>query len=93
MLIEDRLVRANKEEDVTSAENIYRAIMVRLRKGEADTVSELETFFFTGAAALSFRHVATAIAAFIRNEFRLRETRFHQFIFGGENNLSAEVSE
>jgi cytochrome c peroxidase len=30
-----------------------------------------------------FEHVAKGVASFIRNEFRIRDTRFHRFVFDG----------
>ena len=81
MLIEDPQVHKNKQEDVESAAQLYDAIMARLGESEAETLSALARHMSVEQDGLEFIHVAIAIAHFIREEFRLQQTRFHRFVF------------
>lgn len=81
MLAEDRIVLSNKKESVESAQNIYAAVIAQLKEKEPAAISGIAQSLSIGADKVSFFHIATAIAAFIRQEFRLKETRFHRFVF------------
>ena len=81
MLTEDPQVHESKQEDVESAAQLYDGIMARLEESEAETLSALGRHMSVEPDGLEFIHVATAIADFIREEFRLQQTRFHRFVF------------
>ena len=83
MLAEDQTVRSNKKESVQSARNIYRAITAQLKEKEAGAVSAIARSLAISPEDVSFLHIATAVASFIRDKFRLRATRFHRFVFKG----------
>jgi cytochrome c peroxidase len=89
MLAEDRTVLSNKKETVRSAENLYAAIMTQLRRKESLAIAALAKANAVKEDEVSFLHAATSLASFIRQRFRIRETRFHRFVFGGET-LSPE---
>jgi cytochrome c peroxidase len=81
MLMEDPQVHESKQEDVESAAKLYDGIMARLEESEAETLSALGRHMSVEPDGLKFIHVATAIADFIREKFRLQQTRFHRFVF------------
>jgi cytochrome c peroxidase len=81
MLTEDPQVHESKQEDVESAAQLYNAIMVQLGESEAEILSALARHMLVERDGLEFIHVAIAIAHFIREEFRLEQTRFHRFVF------------
>lgn len=83
MLAEDKTVRFNKKESVQSADNIYRALMAQLKEKERGAVNAVGRSLSISPEDVSFLHIAMAIASFIRQEFRLGETRFHRFVFQG----------
>lgn len=91
MIIEDALVSTNKREDARSAAALYGAIVERLLANEADAMHDLAVFLATEPNELSFVHVAEAIAGFIRQEFRLRESRFHDFVFNAAPLTESEL--
>lgn len=85
MLAEDETVLANKNESVEGAEQIYMAVMNRLREKEPDAIAALARAYSTRSDDVDFEHVAASVANFIRDRFRLRDTRFHRFVFNGES--------
>lgn len=82
MLDEDKFVASNKRETHEAAENIYKAIVKKIEADEAETVKSIAVKLSISEEDISYVHLARSIAAFIRTEFRLRETRFHQYVFG-----------
>lgn len=81
MLVEDKVVFRSKREDVDSAKDLYETIMARLKTEEHSLVSRLAKKMSTSLDSLQMIQVATAIAHFIRTEFELKTTRFHQYVF------------
>lgn len=72
---------AFEKESVASANNLYEKLAVRIRD-EPDIASSLTAAYGVGPDELTFAHATNAIAHFIRREFRLRDTAFHEFVFG-----------
>ena len=83
MLEEDETVYAAKQESVDSALDVYDAVLAGLREKEPAAISGIARAFSIPSEDVSFLQVATAVANFIRDKFRLRETRFHRFVFEG----------
>jgi cytochrome c peroxidase len=81
MLDEDDFVQSNKTEQVSGAENIYAAITEQLKKREPAMTEQLAAARHKLPQDLVFLDYATSLATFIRFNFRLRETKFHQFVF------------
>ena len=81
-LDEDRTVSSNKKETVKSAENIFAAILEQLRAREPAAMQAIAAKYSTKAENVTFLQVATTLASFIRERFRIRETKFHRFVFG-----------
>lgn len=72
-----------RQEKVEAATWIYREIITRIRRTPTIAIP-LSKAFGVRVENLRFLHVAEAIAAFIRSEFRIRETAFHRFVFKGK---------
>lgn len=89
MLAEDKKVLANKTETVDGARNLFAAIAGQLRSKEPEAVHAIAQAFEVNEEDVTFLHMATSLASFIRDRFRIRETKFHRFVFKGES-LSAE---
>jgi cytochrome c peroxidase len=83
MLAEDNKVRANKTETVEAARNLFAAITAQLRKKEPAAINAIAQAFAIKEEDVSFLQIATSLASFIRDRFRLRETKFHRFVFAG----------
>lgn len=81
MLQEDGFVTKNKNESITSANEIYKAIVKNLGANEPDLVKDLASYLDVPVEEINFTHVATAISEFIRSEFALKTTKFHRFVF------------
>jgi cytochrome c peroxidase len=81
MLKEDVIVRSNKLEDTSAAKTVYAAIAAHVRNTEPKPVSTIAKFLEVETQDVEFLHMAQAIADFIRDKFRIRETRFHKFVF------------
>ena len=88
MLVEDREVYESKREELAAASKLYGSVMERLKRSEKGALADLAGQVSVVATELEFIHVARAIAHFIRDEFRLQPTRFHQFVF--ENGTLSE---
>lgn len=90
MVIDDEHVSKEFEkEDVAAAEEIYGILANRVRN-EQDLADELTAAFGIAPDEIAFAHVTESVTHFIRDRFRLRETRFHRFVFGEEPLSEAE---
>lgn len=79
---EDDFIRMHKREDVDGATVVYKAIVDRLRSTDPQTIASLAAKLDIPAEEVEFVHISRAIAAFIRSEFRLRQTRLNAFVEG-----------
>ena len=84
MLVEDEFISGQMRETVDSGKKVFDAIVAQLRREESETIEELSRSFDIDVAEVSFVHVATAIANFIRDEFRVKASPFHRYVFDGE---------
>ncbi len=91
MLDEDETVLSSKTESVAAARDVYKALVTQLRDREPATMSSIALALSIPLTDVSFSHVATAVASFIRDEFRVRETRFHRFVFDGDTLTEEEL--
>ena len=91
MLAEDHIVLSNKKESPEAAENILKAVTARLKQNEPEAVNEIARLQSISPESVSFSHIATSIASFIRDKFRLKETRFHRFVFKGAKLTDSEL--
>lgn len=69
-------------ESPEKAQELYERVAARLLETEYPAVVELTTQLGKRPPEITFHDVARSIAAFIRVEFRLRDTDFHKFVFG-----------
>jgi len=80
-----------KSETISSAEEIYRRVVDRLSVDQ-EISDALSVAFDLDQKALEIGHIAESITAFIRDRFRLRETRFHRFVFGSGKLSDEEIA-
>ena len=78
-LLEDDLVLENKNESVKGAQIIYQAITDNLQLNEKEAISELAKLLQKNKEEIKFIDIARSIAAFIRSEFSIKETKLHKF--------------
>ena len=80
-----------RQGDVAAATQIHKEIAGRIRSTPeiADPMAEA---FDLDVADLTYLQIAEAIAAFIRSEFRLRDTKLHRFVFGGQDLTDRELA-
>lgn len=71
-----------KTESPVQAERLYARILARLLETERPAMDDLASSLDKPPTEIAFGDVARSIAAFIRSEFRLRDTAFHRFVFG-----------
>jgi cytochrome c peroxidase len=76
---------------IDAAEVVYSTITERVL-GTPVLAVPLATAFELSEGELSFLSIAESLAAFIRTEFQLRETRFHRFVFSGETLSDKELA-
>ncbi|GHG95095.1 cytochrome c peroxidase [Pseudodonghicola xiamenensis] len=72
-----------RQGDVTAAAKVHGEIARRIRAKPGIAAPMAEAFDLE-VAQLTYLQIAEAIAAFIRSEFRLRDTKLHRFVFDGE---------
>ena len=78
-------------ENVSSAEAIYAVIVERLR-GDDEIGRALSEAFEIERSRISIGHIAQSLADFIRDKFRLRDTRLHRFVFEGGELTDEEIA-
>ena len=81
MLIDDKFVGSNKKEKLKSAKRIYAAIVDRVARQEQHAIKALAAHLSLPQEKIEFVHLARGIAEFIREEFPVRQTKFHKFVF------------
>ena len=82
MIDDDQDVSRYKGESGALAQELYQRILARLVETEPDAVHQLSLQLQKPVGDLSFHDIARSIAAFIRSEFRMQDTRLHQYVFG-----------
>jgi cytochrome c peroxidase len=80
MLDEDSFVVAHKVESADRAKEVYGAIADNLRKSEVQASEALAKSLQKSVMQLGYVDYARAIAAFIRSEFRIKETKLERFV-------------
>lgn len=81
MLDEDSFVSARTRESVATAQDVYAAIAANLRKHEPSASQQLAGLLQKSVDDLTYLDYARAIAAFIRSEFRIKETKLERFAY------------
>jgi len=79
-----------RNETVGSAKRIFDALTVRIRSN-ANLGGKVALAFDISVQDVTFSHIAESIAEFIRDEFRIRSTRFHRFAFEGKSLKRDEI--
>lgn len=92
MIDDDADVSRFKRESPEQANGLYARILARLVETERAPMEDLASSLGKRLNELVFNDVARSIAAFIRSEFRLRDTAFHRFVFG-DGQLDPEAIE
>jgi len=92
MLEIDEVVGRHRQEDVETAHLLYGIITDHLKANEPSLFERLSRAADLQNEQITFVDVATGLAAFIRENFRVRESKLHRFAFGDEN-LSREQLE
>ena len=82
MIDDDDDLSRFKTESPDQAQRLYARILTRLVERERETMADLASSLDKQLSELAFGDVARSIAAFIRSDFRLRDTTFHRFVFG-----------
>jgi cytochrome c peroxidase len=90
-LEEDSFIAQHKKENAAGSEIIYNAITANLKKNEPDLMSSLAAKKNMSIADIRFLDVASAIAAFIRDEFRIKKTRLEAFVLSEEGLTKTEL--
>ncbi|BDW12334.1 methylamine utilization protein MauG [Polynucleobacter sp. SHI8] len=91
MLDEDQFVKNHKTESVDKSKEVYKAISQRLIKIEPEASQNLAKVLNKNVDQLEYIDFARAIAAFIRNEFRLKQTKLERFVQGKEDLTQPEL--
>lgn len=90
MLIDTRGTEDLQTEDVETANLLYSELTERIIQDE-DLGPKLANARNVGVDELEFIDIAEALASFIRFNFRLKDTRLHNFVFQGGEFTSTEV--
>ncbi len=88
MLIDNKSTLELQTETVETANSVYETLIERVRENPelGDPLAKAQS---VSVAELNFLDVAEAIATFIRSNFRVKPTRFHDFVFR-DGSLSPE---
>lgn len=82
MLNDDASVSRFKKETERSGGALLNRVVDRLRSTESPALRELARQTSKQIDELTFKDIARSIAAFIRSAFRMKDTKFHGFVFG-----------
>jgi cytochrome c peroxidase len=91
MLDEDDFVKNHKRESVQGAGAVYKAIADNLRKVEPGPSRDVAGALNKSVDQLTYTDFARAIAAFIRSEFRIKQTKLERFVSGAEQPTDDEI--
>jgi cytochrome c peroxidase len=80
MLDEDSFVRKHKQESIEQSKEVYKAIAENLKKFEPHASQSLAGYLKKPLEQLTFTDYAKSLAAFIRSEFRIKETKLQKFV-------------
>lgn len=80
-----------RQGDVGAAAQVHQEIARRIRE-TPEIAAPLAVASGLEVGELTYLQIAEAIAAFIRSEFRLRETRLHRFVFEAEQLTDRELA-
>jgi len=80
MLDEDEYVRQHKQESVQKAKEVYKRIAKNLKQYEPKATQILADQLKKPVNQLTYTDYARSIAAFIRSEFRIKETKLERFV-------------
>ncbi|MDE4099722.1 His-Xaa-Ser system-associated MauG-like protein [Phaeobacter gallaeciensis] len=80
-----------RQGDVEAAQQVHQEIARRIR-ATPEIAKPMADAFDVDIAELDYLQVAEALAAFIRVEFRLRDTKLHRFVFDGEDLSESELA-
>lgn len=81
-LQEDYVVKSYKKETTSAAVEIYKRVVENLIVKEPALMKKLAKEIGVNFEEIEFINVATALAHFIRSEFKLRPSKFSKFIEG-----------
>ena len=79
-LEEDDFVLAHKQESLSGAKSVYKAIVKNLITHEQEAIENLANKIGVDIKDIKFLDIATSIAAFIRAEFKIKNTRLNDFV-------------
>jgi cytochrome c peroxidase len=92
MLDEDEFVAEHKQESVDKAQKVYKAIADNLRKFEPEASKSLSEYVKKPMGQLIYADYARSLAAFIRSEFQIKETKLERFVKRSESLSPEELS-
>ena len=81
-LEEDDFILAHKQESIDGADAVYSAILKNLKENEKDAIKQLSQNTGKKIEELVFLDIAKSLAAFIRNEFKIKNTPLNSFVVG-----------
>ncbi|MDC3370510.1 His-Xaa-Ser system-associated MauG-like protein [Alphaproteobacteria bacterium] len=88
-LIEDAFISAYKKETIHGAGVVYQAVLDNLKDTEPAMIDALAKTVEKSTEQLEFLDVASALANFIREKFKIRESSFSSFM-NGQSSLEKE---
>lgn len=77
----DAFIAAHKQESVTTAQPVFRAIAHNLIIREPAISHQIATYLRKSPFQLTYTDFARALAAFIRAKFRIKETKLAEFVY------------
>lgn len=92
MVVDDYDVeKTYKNEDVSSAQAIFDTLVERV-KADPEYVKKFEDAYSIKPKDIKFIHIADAVKNFIQSKFKLKETRFENYVKTGSGLSEAEIA-
>ena len=79
-LVEDAFISAHKKETIYGANIVYQAVVDNLKETETAVILSLAEALERPPEQIKFQDVAIALAHFIREKFKIRESKFSSFM-------------
>jgi cytochrome c peroxidase len=93
MLAEDNFVRSHKRENISGADEIYSAVLKKLRTKHPSEFNKLAALTNKSSGEdVEFIEVASAIKDFFRQKFAVKPYRFNEFVFNDGKLSKAELA-
>lgn len=90
-LEEDAFIISHTQESTITAVSVYKAIVENLKTHERKTIEKIADKIGINYNEVTYLHVATSVASFIRKEFQIKNTVLNEFVTNRKSLTSKQL--